>query len=118
MSTYIDTLHSELDSKCQQKVSHEDLSLYLGSLFYPKIMHKIHKNPKQRKLVDNYHNTLYSFSIVQLLKESKRLPFKILMRNFISLRKDDLMTSNITFKKALEDYEAGFKFFEHILFDI
>ena len=46
MSTYIATLYSDLDAKYQQKVSQEDLSLYLGSLFYPKIMHKIHKNPK------------------------------------------------------------------------
>jgi len=40
------------------------------------------------------------------------------MRNFISLRKEELMETNNTFKKAVEDYEAGFKFFEHILFDI
>mmetsp|Transcript_30872 Transcript_30872/g.22962 ORF Transcript_30872/g.22962 Transcript_30872/m.22962 type:complete len:122 (+) Transcript_30872:141-506(+) len=91
MNTYITDLYKNLDAVYKSKVSQEELSLYLGSLFYPKIMQKIHKNPKQRKLVENYHNTLYSFSIVQVLKESKRLPFKILMRNFMTLRKGDLL---------------------------
>eukprot|EP00347_Sterkiella_histriomuscorum_P001878 403370326 len=86
------------------------LILFLGSMFYPKVMSEIYSNLLVRKQIQAFHDCLYSFSLSKLDYLSHWEPYRFLLHHFLDNYSQIIIEKNKSNKQNEHDFMIAMNF--------